>query len=635
MLLVGEAANRRGTLEPDRLARGFKRRLGDEAPLLLGEEEMSPQELTGHVIRWVVDKVAEREGRRPAHVTLTCPATWGDFRRQLMTEAAAAAQLTDVGLLPEPVAAAAYYASQQRLDPGALVAIYDLGGGTFDASVVAKTGTGFEIRGTPGGDETIGGADFDQVVMDHVAATLRLAWATLDTADPVVLAGLAQVRANAIEAKEALSTDTDATVPVILPDLSRDVRLTRGEFEAAIRIPVLRTIDTLAQTIDAAGVQPADLEAVLLVGGSSRIPLVSRLLASELGVAVALDAHPKYAVCLGAAISAAPRLADQAPPAGTAPSRGAAPSPRTPLPPAPAAGGRPAPGTVGGAGRRPAEPAGAGAELLAPAPAVDVDPADAGIRTPVDVPLRPVSDATRPVRELTDQDQPLTVTHTGDPGRGRRVALLVSAAVVAVLAAATLLAVTAGHQRRQPTPATVAPSTPQQSITTPSGPTATLRAQPVPGAAGAVMHDLATGRAGTLVAVGEAVTDGVPRAWRYESGHWSTVPGPSSSTELRGSMNGIATGSTAAAGFLAVGWTAPRTNPAPPEPTGRPRSGRPPTAETGSGCGRARSSVSCSTSPPGLAEASWRPAWTGPTIPTRGTGHCSPPATATSGTGSR
>ncbi|HVQ91722.1 MAG TPA: Hsp70 family protein, partial [Mycobacteriales bacterium] len=347
-LLVGEAANRRGVLEPDRLARGFKRRLGDDAPLLLGDEPMTPAELTGNLIRWVVDKVAEREGGRPAHVTLTCPATWGDYRRGLMTEAAQSAQLADVGLLPEPVAAAIYYAAQERLPVGALVAVYDLGGGTFDATVVAKTATGFDVHGTPGGDETIGGSDFDQYVLDHVAATLRTSWAQQDTSNPVVLAGLAQVRENAVAAKEALSADTEATIPVILPDLTRDVRLTRGEFEAAIRIPVLRTLDTLAHTIAAAGAQPTDLHAVLLVGGSSRIPLISRLLAGELGVRVAVDAHPKYAVCLGAAISAAARLAPTRTADRPAPAFGRPPGPGGPS--GPGGPGRYSPGGPGGPG---------------------------------------------------------------------------------------------------------------------------------------------------------------------------------------------------------------------------------------------------------------------------------------------
>ncbi|HEU4426745.1 MAG TPA: Hsp70 family protein, partial [Pilimelia sp.] len=503
VMLVGDAANRRGTTDPNRVAREFKRRLGDEAPLLLGDTEMSAQQLTGYLVRWVVEKVTEREGEPPAHVTLTCPATWGDYRRQLMTEAAGTARLTDVGLLPEPVAAAVYYASQERLDPDSLVAVYDLGGGTFDATVVRKTDGGFEVHGTAGGDETVGGTDFDQVVMDHVASTTGLRWAEFDTADPTVLAGLAQVRAHAVGAKEALSTDVDATIPVILPDVTRDVRITRAEFEAAIRIPILRTVDTLAQTLAAAGVEPAELRAVLLVGGSSRIPLVSRLIATELGVPVAVDAHPKYAVCLGAAISAGSRLPAAAPrfgappaaaPFATAPPAAApfatappAAAPPATAPPVGAPAAEPAVWRPPGAAPDPAAwappgvdvdpalevpawegptvqtptvgapdaPADEGAELLAPEPdphaAVHVDLAGAGLDVPLDVLLRPEPVPTRPMPRLTGQDEPLTVDHTGDPRRGRLTVLAVAAAAVVVVASASALGVAAGSGGPEPT----------------------------------------------------------------------------------------------------------------------------------------------------------------------------------------
>ena len=201
-----------------------------------------------------------------------------------------------------------HYAALRRVPTGAVVAVYDFGGGTFDAAVVEKTADGYELRGEPGGDEHIGGQDVDQAVMNHVAATLGRAWTSLDVEEPAVRHGLAAVREAAVLAKETLSQDVEATIPVILPGITREVRMTRGELESAIRIDVLRTIDTLARTIESAGLAPHDLDAVLLTGGSSRIPLVSELIAAELGVPVVVDAHPKYAVCLGAALTAASRL---------------------------------------------------------------------------------------------------------------------------------------------------------------------------------------------------------------------------------------------------------------------------------------------------------------------------------------
>jgi molecular chaperone DnaK len=105
-LLVGEAAVRRGIAEPGRAAREFKRRLGDDVPLLLGGRSFAAHELTGHVLRWVVDRVSELQGGPPGHIVLTYPAEWGGYRRGLYLEAARTAGFGQVGLLAEPVAAA-------------------------------------------------------------------------------------------------------------------------------------------------------------------------------------------------------------------------------------------------------------------------------------------------------------------------------------------------------------------------------------------------------------------------------------------------------------------------------------------------------------------------------------------------
>lgn len=422
VLLVGEAAMTRGVLEPERLARGFKRRMGDPAPLLLGDEPMTPEELTGALVRWVVETIVAREGGPPSHVTLTCPAGWGEHRRDLVRRAAEEARLVDVGLLAEPVAAAVHYAALERIHSGGVVAVYDFGGGTFDAAVVARTADGYELRGQPGGDESVGGEDVDQVVMNHVAASLGRAWTSLDVDDPVVRSGLAAVHAAAVSAKETLSHDVEAVVPVILPGITREVRITRAELETAIRIPVLRTVDALDRTIASAGLTPRDLEAVLLTGGSSRIPLVSELLAAELGVPVVVDAHPKYAVCLGAAITAAGRL-------GTARSAPTSARPGA-LVPAPDTAGSPTDLE----------------SLVAPAPAavVEAHPAELGITSAVDAALLTRPDLRRSLRYLSGRDS-LEVEYRGDARRGRRIAALVVVAVLAAVAALSVLTALVGR----------------------------------------------------------------------------------------------------------------------------------------------------------------------------------------------
>ena len=311
VLLVGEAASRRAVVEPDRQARDFKRRMGDDVPIMLGDRSMSAAELTGHLLRWVIGTVSEREGERPAHLVLTHPAGWGDYRRDLLVESAATADFRDVGLLVEPVAAAAWYAVQResRVEPGALIGVYDLGGGTFDASVVRKTDTGFEVVGEPGGDDSIGGLSFDHLLQPYVAAAAGVDLTSLDDTDPAVASALATFRDAVVEAKEALSTDVEAVIPVLFPGLAGHVTISRTHLESLIRPQVLSTVQLFAQIVSRAGVEPGKLHSVLLIGGSSRIPLVAQLLRTELGVRVTLDAHPKYAVSLGAAITGAPRVA--------------------------------------------------------------------------------------------------------------------------------------------------------------------------------------------------------------------------------------------------------------------------------------------------------------------------------------
>jgi len=306
--LVGDAARRRAVSEPKRVAGEFKRRIGDPVPVLVGGRPFAPEFLVGVLLAWVAEQVGQREGGPPERLVVTCPANWGEYRRDLLVQAVRQAGLGEIMLLTEPVAAATWYASRERLEPGTLVGIYDLGGGTFDAAVLQKTDTdtGFELVGQPAGDDSLGGVDFDQTIVDYLAEVLGPRLTGLDLADPAIRGGLAQVRAEAVAAKEALSSDLEAEISVILPGATGQVRLTRAEFEERIRASLESTITTFRQAIATAQVAPTDLHRVLLVGGSSRIPLVSELVAHAIGVPVVVDTHPKLAVCLGAAVADAP-----------------------------------------------------------------------------------------------------------------------------------------------------------------------------------------------------------------------------------------------------------------------------------------------------------------------------------------
>jgi actin-like ATPase involved in cell morphogenesis len=304
-VLTGEAANRRAASEPGRVAREFKRRVGDTTPVILGGSPYSADALMAKLLRWVVDAVTEREGGPPDQIAISYPANWGPYKKDLLDQAIRQADVGGATTLTEPEAAATYYASNERVEVGDVVAVYDLGGGTFDAAVLRKTDSGFEILGQPEGIERLGGIDFDEAVFAHVARALDGALERLDPSDPSAVAAVARLRQECAEAKESLSSDTEASIPVLLPTIQREIRLTRGEFESMVRPPLAETIDALRRALRSAGVDPSDVTAVLLVGGSSRIPLVAQMVSAELGRPVAVDAHPKHAVALGAALAAA------------------------------------------------------------------------------------------------------------------------------------------------------------------------------------------------------------------------------------------------------------------------------------------------------------------------------------------
>jgi actin-like ATPase involved in cell morphogenesis len=304
-ILTGDAASRRAMSEPGRIAREFKRRVGDPTPILLGGSPYSAEALTAKLLRWVVDKVTELEGGPPSHITVSHPANWGPYKKDLLEQAVRMADLDHVTTVTEPEAAAICYASNERIEVGAVVAVYDLGGGTFDAAVLRKTADGWDILGEPEGIERLGGIDFDQAVFSHVRRALAGKIEELDLDDSTAVNAVARLRDDCIAAKEALSADTDATVPVLLPNVSTEVRINRAELESLIRPTLQDTVAALRRALRSAGVEPSEVSAVLLVGGSSRIPLVSQLVGAELGRPVAVDAHPKHSIALGAAMAAA------------------------------------------------------------------------------------------------------------------------------------------------------------------------------------------------------------------------------------------------------------------------------------------------------------------------------------------
>ena len=312
-LLTGGAAIQAAADNPARLAHGFKRRLGDPTPLMLGGAAYSPAALMAAQLRDVLDQVAMAMGGPPDSIVLTCPAIWGPYRREQFAEVPRLAGISDYRLITEPEAAARHYSRERTLGDGETVAVYDLGGGTLDTTVLRMRGDAMEILGTPEGVEHLGGMDFDDALLAHLDERLDGAISRLDPIDPAAADALADIRALCVRTKIELSTEPDVTLAVPLPSGPCEVTITRLDFNAAIRPSVELTIGALRRTIASAGLRDEDLSAVLLAGGSSRIPLVTQLVFKEFEKPVRVSQHPKFTVALGAATVAGTALAAPAP----------------------------------------------------------------------------------------------------------------------------------------------------------------------------------------------------------------------------------------------------------------------------------------------------------------------------------
>ncbi len=302
--LIGDAALVRGGAHPTRLALEFKRQFGERDPILVGEEFITAEALEEALGAWVFSRACEREGSTPSEVVFTFPAFWGAFRRD--TFHALARRIvgddTKLSLVTEPEAAAAYYASRDRVPAGSIVGVYDFGGGTFDASILRSTGDGFEVLGRPAGDDQLGGADLDQALLRYVMRRAELDGDNFDERDPNISREMARLRRDITIAKELLSEELATDIDVVVGSTVTTIRLTRRELEELARPLIEQSMAVFEQALTYASVNPADLHSILLVGGASRMPCVAEALGRRWPARIALDSHPKFAVCLGAAL---------------------------------------------------------------------------------------------------------------------------------------------------------------------------------------------------------------------------------------------------------------------------------------------------------------------------------------------
>ena len=233
-LIVGDAANRRSVIDPAGAAREFKRRMGDPTPMILRSSPFSAEALMARMIEYVVQRVADRERDLPGRTVVTHPANWGPYKLELFDQALRLAGLESASGLTEPHAAAIAYATEERVPIGSAVAVYDLGGGTFDAAVLRKTsagddpGAGFTLLGESVGIEHLGGVDFDEAVLHHVRQQVGDRCPT-DPDDPSLPAPMLHLRRACMEAKELLSSENEVAIPVLLPGVDTTVTLRRRD----------------------------------------------------------------------------------------------------------------------------------------------------------------------------------------------------------------------------------------------------------------------------------------------------------------------------------------------------------------------------------------------------------------------
>jgi len=303
--LVGTPAHNQYVFAPENTVRSIKRQMGSAERIDLGGQEFTPQQIAAFILH-EIKAIAEADLKRPVHrAVITVPAYFSDAQRQATRDAGEIAGLEVVRIINEPTAAALAYGLNRAEDQ--MVLVYDLGGGTFDASLVELTAGVVEVRASHG-DTQLGGDDFDLRLAQHVAGKFAAQHGIDLTAERHATARLMRA---AEQAKIELSEHPFARMrEEFLAEaggqaLHLEHEVSRPDFEMLVRDLLQRTLDSVDRVFKDAGMAPNDVDRILLVGGSTRIPLVWRLLAEHTGIEPQMAVNPDEAVALGAGVQAA------------------------------------------------------------------------------------------------------------------------------------------------------------------------------------------------------------------------------------------------------------------------------------------------------------------------------------------
>ncbi|MGD2016128.1 MAG: Hsp70 family protein [Desulfobacterales bacterium] len=308
-LLVGAPARNQQLMYPERTVRSIKRKMGSDEIVTLGEMTFTPPEISALLLRELTQWAQEKLGVAVQKAVISVPAYFSDAQRSATREAGKLAGLEVVRILNEPTAASLAYGYGS--DENQTVMVYDLGGGTFDVSIVTIENDVTEVLASHGNNR-LGGDDFDQLLVDrlvnefqerhgvnlkddHRLALNRLWWTAEETKKKLSFEPFVKIREEAL-------------VNIDGKPLHLETEVTREEYEHMIAPLVESTLESVSSAMNKAGKQSGDLDAILLVGGSTRIPYISRVLEERAGIAPRHDVHPDLCVALGAGVLAS-RLA--------------------------------------------------------------------------------------------------------------------------------------------------------------------------------------------------------------------------------------------------------------------------------------------------------------------------------------
>jgi molecular chaperone DnaK len=300
-VIVGEEARNQALAFPEKTILGVKRKMGENISLLLGGQAYSPQEISSMILKTLKARAEAAIGQRVSRAVITVPAYFTDAQRQATKEAGTIAGLEVLRIINEPTAAALAYEDISTPDRKNIM-VYDLGGGTFDVSIVKMEDGIVEVLASAG-DNRLGGDDFDECIVRFLAGRIKEAYSKDVTGDRVAMARL---KISAEKAKIDLSARPLVSIEEdhLGDDLHLSCELSGKEFEAMIRPFIEKTIMSVSGALEDAGLRPGDIDKILLVGGSTRIPMVSEMLEKKMGMSPSIAVDPDLCVALGAGILA-------------------------------------------------------------------------------------------------------------------------------------------------------------------------------------------------------------------------------------------------------------------------------------------------------------------------------------------